>query len=35
MLAWLIVGTVRRGIGFLVQEDLVQTVLGRGTFVKR
>jgi GntR family transcriptional regulator len=31
----LAVGTVRRGIDILVQEGLVQTVPGRGTFVKR
>lgn len=31
----LAVGTVRRGIDLLVKEGLVQTVPGRGTFVKR
>jgi DNA-binding GntR family transcriptional regulator len=31
----LAVGTVRRAISILVKEDLVQTVPGRGTFVKR
>jgi DNA-binding GntR family transcriptional regulator len=31
----LAVGTVRRGIDVLVKEGLVQTVPGRGTFVKR
>jgi len=31
----LAVGTVRRGIGVLVKEGLVQTVPGRGIFVKR
>jgi DNA-binding GntR family transcriptional regulator len=31
----LAVGTVRRGIDILVKEGLVQTVPGRGTFVKR
>jgi GntR family transcriptional regulator len=31
----LAVGTVRRGIDVLVQEGLVQTVPGRGTFVRR
>jgi GntR family transcriptional regulator len=31
----LAVGTVRRAIGILVQERLVQTVPGRGTFVTR
>jgi DNA-binding GntR family transcriptional regulator len=30
----LAVGTVRRGIDLLVKEGLVQTVPGRGTFVK-
>jgi GntR family transcriptional regulator len=30
----LAIGTVRRAIDVLVQEDLVQTVPGRGTFVK-
>jgi hypothetical protein len=32
---WLAVGTVRRGIDILVKEGLVQTVPGRGIFVKR
>jgi GntR family transcriptional regulator len=31
----LAVGTVRRGIDVLVKEGLVQTVPGRGSFVKR
>jgi GntR family transcriptional regulator len=31
----LAVGTVRRAIDVLVQEDLVKTVPGRGTFVKQ
>jgi DNA-binding GntR family transcriptional regulator len=31
----LAVGTVRRGIDLLVKEGLVQTVPGRGTFVRR
>jgi GntR family transcriptional regulator len=31
----LAVGTVRRGIDILIKEGLVQTVPGRGTFVKR
>jgi DNA-binding GntR family transcriptional regulator len=31
----LAVGTVRRGIDILVNEGLVQTVPGRGTFVRR
>jgi GntR family transcriptional regulator len=31
----LAVGTVRRGIDVLVKGGLVQTVPGRGTFVKR
>lgn len=31
----LAVGTVRRAINILVTESLVQTVPGRGTFVKR
>ena len=31
----LAVGTVRRGIDILVKEGLVQTVPGRGTFVRR
>ena len=31
----LAVGTVRRAVDILVQEHLVQTVPGRGTFVNR
>lgn len=31
----LAVGTVRRAIDILIKEDLVRTVPGRGTFVKR
>jgi DNA-binding GntR family transcriptional regulator len=31
----LAVGTVRRGIDLLAKEGLVQTVPGRGSFVKR
>ena len=31
----LAIGTIRRAVDVLVQEDLVQTVPGRGTFVSR
>jgi GntR family transcriptional regulator len=34
-MAGLAVGTVRRAIDILVKEGLVQTVPGRGTFVRR